>query len=38
MDCIDNLIMKFVESGTTKGLDTACVKDIRRKGFALKAQ
>jgi pimeloyl-ACP methyl ester carboxylesterase len=38
MDCIDNLIVKFIESGTTKGLDTACVKNIHRKGFALKFQ
>lgn len=37
-DCIDNLIVKFIESGTTKGLDTACVKNIHRKGFALKFQ
>lgn len=26
----------FVETGTAKGLDTSCVKNIRRKGFALK--
>jgi pimeloyl-ACP methyl ester carboxylesterase len=37
-DCLDDLIVKFVESGTTKGLDTACVKSIHRKGFALKFQ
>ena len=36
MDCIDGLIVEFVERGITKGLDTACVKNIRRKGFALK--
>jgi len=36
MDCIDNLIGEFIERGTTKDLNTACVKDIRRKGFALK--
>ena len=36
MDCIDNLIVKFIESGTVKGLDTGCVKNIRRKGFQLK--
>jgi len=36
MDCIDNIINKFVESGTTKDIDTSCVKNIRRKGFALK--
>ena len=38
MDCIDNLIVQFVESGTTNGLETACVKNIHRKGFALKSQ
>lgn len=38
MDCIDNLIVQFVEGGATKGLDTACVKNIHRKGFALKFQ
>ena len=36
MDCIDNLIVEFVEKGSTKGLDTACVKNIHRKGFQLK--
>ncbi len=36
MDCTDNLIVEFVERGATKGLDTACVKNIHRKGFALK--
>lgn len=35
-DCIDRIIMEFVERGTTKGIDMACVKGIRRKGFALK--
>jgi hypothetical protein len=33
MDCIDNLIVEFVEKGSTKGLDTACVKNIHRKDF-----
>jgi pimeloyl-ACP methyl ester carboxylesterase len=36
MDCIDKLIVNFVERGAVKGLDTACVKSIRRKGFAVK--
>lgn len=35
-DCIDKLIVEFVGRGTTKGLDTACVKNIHRKGFTLK--
>ena len=38
MDCIDNLIVEFIERGTTKGLDTSCVKGMHRKGFALKFQ
>ena len=36
MDCIDNMIVDFVERGTTKDLDTTCVRNIHRKGFALK--
>ena len=38
VDCIDGLIIEFVERGTTKGLDTSCVKKIRRKDFPLKPQ
>ena len=36
-DCLARLSGQFVERGTTKDLDTACVKDIRRRPFALKA-
>ncbi|HET8783576.1 MAG TPA: alpha/beta hydrolase [Pyrinomonadaceae bacterium] len=36
MDCVDRLTTEFVERGTAKGLDTACVKNIRRRGFILK--
>ena len=36
LDCIDNLINNFVEKGTTVGLDTSCVGEIRRQGFMLK--
>jgi len=36
LDCIERLTTEFVERGTVKGLDTTCVKSIRRKGFALK--
>jgi pimeloyl-ACP methyl ester carboxylesterase len=36
MDCIDNLIVEFIEKGSTKGLNTECVKNIHRKGFQLK--
>ena len=35
-DCIDRLSTEFVGRGTTKGLDTSCVKNIRRRGFVLK--
>src|SRR5262249_2343757 len=33
---IDKLVTQFIDSGQVKGLDTACVKNIKRKGFALK--
>ena len=36
IDCINNLIVSFVERGSTTGLDTSCVKSISRRGFALK--
>jgi pimeloyl-ACP methyl ester carboxylesterase len=36
VDCVERLNTEFVERGTAKGLDTSCVKSIRRKGFALK--
>ena len=36
IDCIVNIVSEFVERGTTKGIDTGCVKTIRRRGFALK--
>jgi fermentation-respiration switch protein FrsA (DUF1100 family) len=36
MDCIDRTLTEFVARGTTKDIDTACVKSVRRKGFALK--
>ena len=35
LDCIQNLVARFVYAGTTAGLDTSCVKNIRRKGFSL---
>ncbi len=35
IECLGRLIAEFVKHGTVKGLDTACVKGIRRKGFAL---
>ena len=36
LDCIENLIVSFVDRGTTTGLDTSCVSSIGRKGFLLK--
>ena len=36
LDCIDKLIASFINSGTTKGLDTSCVASIVRDGFLLK--
>ena len=36
LQCLNDLSANFVESGTVKGLDTSCVKSIRRKGFHLK--
>lgn len=35
IDCIERLNAEFVGRGTVKGLDTSCVKNIRRKGFSL---
>jgi pimeloyl-ACP methyl ester carboxylesterase len=35
LDCVQDLITDFVNRGTTSGLDTSCVKNIRRKGFLL---
>jgi pimeloyl-ACP methyl ester carboxylesterase len=35
IDCIEWLNTEFVEKGTVKGLDTSCVKNIRRKGFSV---
>ena len=36
LDCVERLGAEFVEHGRSKGLDTSCVKNIRRRGFALK--
>ena len=35
-DCILGLMAEFVAQGTTKGIDASCVKNVRRRGFALK--
>jgi pimeloyl-ACP methyl ester carboxylesterase len=34
-ECLRRLMVEFVERGTTKGLDTACVGAIKRTPFAL---
>lgn len=36
IDCIDDLIADFVINASVKGLDTACVKTMRRGGFMTK--
>ena len=36
MECIDNMIVEFIRRGSTKDLNTECVENIRRRGFALK--
>ena len=38
IDCVLRITSEFVERGTLNSIDTACVKTIRRKGFALKSQ
>ena len=34
MDCVDQLVVQFIQRGSMKGIDTSCVKSVRRKGFA----
>lgn len=36
IECVMNLMAQFIETGSTKNLDADCVKNVRRKGFALK--
>ena len=36
LECLQNLKVEFINRGTAKGLDTSCVKQIRRRGFLLK--
>jgi pimeloyl-ACP methyl ester carboxylesterase len=35
-DCVSNLIVRFVETGTVKGLDTSCAERTKRPQFVLK--
>ena len=34
MDCVEEIIVKFIELGSMKLIDTRCVKNVRRRGFA----
>jgi pimeloyl-ACP methyl ester carboxylesterase len=36
LECILRITTEFIERGASKGIDTACVKDVRRRGFVLK--
>ncbi len=36
IDCISRITADFIDKGTPRGLDTSCVRSIRRKGFQLK--
>jgi pimeloyl-ACP methyl ester carboxylesterase len=36
IECIVDLMTQFIDQGITKNLNTDCVKNVRRKGFALK--
>jgi pimeloyl-ACP methyl ester carboxylesterase len=36
VDCIQRLMIQFVERGAVKDFDTSCTKNIKRNGFALK--
>jgi pimeloyl-ACP methyl ester carboxylesterase len=36
IDCVINLIAQFIEAGASKNLNTDCVTNVRRQGFAVK--
>jgi pimeloyl-ACP methyl ester carboxylesterase len=36
IDCVDHIVMEFIERGSSKGIETSCVKSIHRKAFAQK--
>jgi pimeloyl-ACP methyl ester carboxylesterase len=36
MECFDSLVVRFIEAGTVKGLDTSCLARTKRPEFALK--
>ena len=35
LDCVVNLMAEFVDAGTARNLNTDCLKNIRRRGFAV---
>ena len=35
IQCVQNLIAQFIDDGTTKNLNTGCVKDMKRRPFVL---
>ena len=35
LECLTNLMVEFVNAGSTKNLDTSCVQNIKRDGFVL---
>ncbi len=36
LDCLSNITVDFISKGSVQGLNTSCVKAIRRPGFVLK--
>ena len=36
LDCLDTLTAKFIQQGSVRGLDTACVAAIKRPGFVIR--
>jgi pimeloyl-ACP methyl ester carboxylesterase len=38
LECIGNLEVRFIETGTVKGLDTSCLERTRRPAFVLKRE
>lgn len=37
-ECIDDLVVRFIEAGTPKGFDTSCIARIKRPAFVLKQE
>jgi pimeloyl-ACP methyl ester carboxylesterase len=35
IECLDRLNTEFIEMGSVKGLDASCVKNVKRKGWAV---